>query len=244
MQARLPSHFRKGRSAYADGGPAALLKRHKVGMRHAEGMRVMSLRTPHGHHRRGGRALGVLRTAHSPLERTSDRVQRWAGRTFAVLLLLGLPAAVISTDTHVYQVSMHTVRVQAATRRPATAQLLQNAPSVSSQSDIETAARVTGAGRAPYVATVMVAPGTAAGTTVGVWVDTRSGAIVSAPLTAAQASRDAGLVAAMVVPALPLAVFGIWLVLRWILDRMRFAQWGGEWERVEPRWSGRYRDRS
>jgi len=75
-------------------------------------------------------------------------------------------------------------------------------------------------------------------------VDTRSGAIVSAPLTAAQASHDAGLAAAMVVPALPLTAFGLWLTLRWVLNRMRSAQWEEEWERVEPQWSGRYRDRS
>jgi hypothetical protein len=208
----------------------------------------MSLRTPHGRHRRPGRTLGALRTrqhtAHSPLERTSDRVQSWAGRILVVLTLLGLPAAVISTDAYVHHVSMHTVHVQTATRRPATAQLLQSAPQAPSESNVVAAARVTGAGRAPYTATVMVAPGTTAGTVMSVWVDTRSGAIVSAPLTAAQASHNAGLAAAMVVPALPLTAFGLWLALRWVLNRMRFAQWDGEWERVEPQWSGRYRDRS
>jgi hypothetical protein len=184
------------------------------------------------------------RTAHSPLERTSDRVQSWAGRTLVVLLLLGLPAAVISTDAYVCHASMHTVHLQATTRRPATAQLLRSAPLAPSQTNVEAAARVTGAGRAPYVATATVAPGTAAGTTMSVWVDTRSGAIVSAPLTVAQASHDARLAAAMAVPALPLTAFGLWLALRWALNRMRFAQWDDEWERVEPRWSGRYRDRS
>jgi len=182
------------------------------------------------------------RTAHSPLERTSDRVQSWAGRILLVLLLLGLPGAVISTDAYVYHGSMHTVHVQAATRCPATAQLLQNAPSVPSQTDVETTVRVTGADRAPYVTTATVAPGSAAGTTMSVWVDTHSGAIVSAPLTATQASRGAGLIAAMVVPALSLTAFALWLALRWALNRLRFAQWDGEWERVEPQWSGRHRD--
>lgn len=211
----------------------------------------MSLRTPHtphGRRRRPGRALGVLhtdrRTAHNPLERTSDRIQSWAGRILVVLLLLGLPAAVISTDAYVYHVSMHSAHVQAATRRPATAQLVENAPLAPSQTEVAAPARVTGTGRAPYIASAMVAPGTVAGTTISVWVDMRSGAIVSAPLTAAQASHDAGLAAALAVPALPLTAFGLWLALRWGLNRMRFAQWDSEWERVEPRWSGRYRDRS
>ncbi|MCQ4079815.1 hypothetical protein NGB36_04215 [Streptomyces sp. RB6PN25] len=208
----------------------------------------MSLRTPHGRHRRPGRALGVLgtdrHTAHSPLERTSDRIQSWAGKILVVLILLALPAAVIGTDAYVYHLSMHTVRVQAATRRPATAQVLRNAPMVPSQTTVAAAARVTGAGRAPYVATASVTPGTVAGTILSVWVDKRTGAIVSAPLTASQASHDAGLAAAMVVPALPLAALGLWLALRRVLDRMRAARWDKEWEWIEPQWSGRYRDHS
>ena len=87
---------------------------------------------------------------------------------------------------------------------------------------------------------VSVAGQPAAGETVRAWVD-REGRVVAAPLT----RPDAVVVGASA--AVGIAIVGglvlgtAWFGLRRWLDRRNTAEWGREWARVEPEWSGRNR---
>ncbi|MDT0468786.1 hypothetical protein RM764_38405 [Streptomyces sp. DSM 41699] len=162
-----------------------------------------------------------------------------------MLTVLLLPVAAVAMDTGVYHASMRTAQAQIATRRPATARPVVGVPAALDpiQRPVSTQVRVTGADRPAYLTTAQVTPGTAAGTALHVWVDRRSGQIVSGPVSAAQAARKATWAAVMAGLLLPGLAYAMWRCLRSALDRVRLDRWQDEWQRVEPVWSRRYHHR-
>lgn len=96
-------------------------------------------------------------------------------------------------------------------------------------------ARWTAPDASTHTGLVRVRPAERAGTPVTVWTD-RAGGLVTAPVTEAQAQRQAWLVGAL---AGVCAAGGTWACGRLVrggLDRQRMAEWDREWERVGPRW--------
>jgi hypothetical protein len=86
--------------------------------------------------------------------------------------------------------------------------------------------------------TVSATGGAKSGDTVQVWID-RSGNPTAAPITTTAAATLVILTAAGAWLALGALLGASWLIVRWRLGRRRLADWDRDWQRVEPRWSGR-----
>jgi hypothetical protein len=84
-------------------------------------------------------------------------------------------------------------------------------------------------------AAVVVAAGTAVGTTVPVWVDGR-GDLTEPPPDEATVRDNAVAVGLAVAAGLPLLVWSLHTGLRVLLDVTRTRRWGREWERVDREW--------
>ncbi|WP_328923995.1 hypothetical protein OG429_04670 [Streptomyces sp. NBC_00190] len=91
-----------------------------------------------------------------------------------------------------------------------------------------------------HTGAVLVPAGTPVGGAVTVWVD-GAGRAVPAPRPHGELASTAVAAGAAAFGVLVLSAGGVvWLRLRRVEARS-LAAWGGEWERVEPRWSGRLR---
>jgi hypothetical protein len=71
-----------------------------------------------------------------------------------------------------------------------------------------------------------------------IWVDD-AGRATRPPVTPAQTGQAAVLVAIAMAAAGTVALGGIWLAVRALVDRLNAARWEREWARVGPRWSRR-----
>ncbi|WP_225848830.1 hypothetical protein [Streptomyces sp. HPF1205] len=176
----------------------------------------------------------------NPLRRGVDRTQTWAGRALAVLAILLLPLAALAAGTATHQASMHTVRVQAATRHHAVATTTAAAPRTFDAIRVHVPVRVAGTPQPAPPATALVAPGTPAGAPVAVWVDNRSGRVVPPPKSPSASTHEAVWAATGAAVAAGGLVWLLWLVVRRVAGWWRVARWQAEWRRVEPRWSARF----
>jgi hypothetical protein len=83
--------------------------------------------------------------------------------------------------------------------------------------------------------TVLVPPGTAAGTAVPIWV-TRDGAVANPPASPAYAI-GAGLACGLAVQALAAALIsGAWCAVRRATSAINACAWDAEWALLEPQW--------
>ncbi|MDH6706689.1 hypothetical protein P3T27_003416 [Kitasatospora sp. MAA19] len=57
----------------------------------------------------------------NPVRRTSDRVQWWLSHILLAIMVVGLPAAVVSTGLLTYHAQLNTAQAQHAPRHPVTA---------------------------------------------------------------------------------------------------------------------------
>jgi hypothetical protein len=174
----------------------------------------------------------------NPLRRSTDRT-RVRLLAWAVLLT---PALAVSATvaTAAYHTDRRTAAVQAAHRHPVSATTLAAAPPAPSPSYAWPAERkVLAQWRYPAdqvrTGTISVPEGAARGTAVRIWVDD-TGRLAKPPRTTddiAFASITRGVAAlAGLLPA-------CWCAYAVYRRRRVAAAWERDWERVEPRWSGR-----
>ncbi|TVT30636.1 hypothetical protein FNH05_28950 [Amycolatopsis rhizosphaerae] len=175
----------------------------------------------------------------NPLVRTADRVESGLLLVVVALALLAVPvAASLGSDSYGRQ--KLTAEAESATRQPATAVLLSDAPAetvgphgvpVSTTVAVPASWRVAGGGRSGMV----TAPrGTPAGTIVPIWLDTRG------TPTAPPAPPEAAVMTGIATGVLTWTAFAAGLAmvfgaLRRLLDRGRYARWEREWARLDHR---------
>jgi hypothetical protein len=128
-----------------------------------------------------------------------------------------------------------------------TAQLLQDAAPITVDDQgvgtyvpVRAAARWVAPDGSERTGPVMTEPGGRSGGRIEIWVD-RAGDVVNPPVNSA---ASAVLIVAMTV-VVALAWGALLIIVQYLfrgrLDRRRIAEWGNEWLRVEPLWSGRSR---
>lgn len=207
-------------------------------VRHTAGGQVMSTRgspTSGPPPRRGDHAA----KGTNCLRRPSDTFECWLRRVLLVVLVLGLPAAAVSTGLTAYEASMRTVRTQAAERHQVTARLTSTAKG-GDWAKRPAPVRWTDLNGALRAGTALVKPGTPQGSTVRVWV-TRDGTVTGPPTTTLNATTSGWLVGGMAAFGVAAGSAAAWAGMRRALDLRRYAQWDAEWGLVEPRWSARFR---
>jgi hypothetical protein len=172
--------------------------------------------------------------------RATDRVEDAAAWVLTATALFVLLGAVLG-GVGVYSGAVDRARTAAHERTPVAAVLLDDPVSNGAPGSLTLrSAHYVDAAGAEHDIDVTVAGSPPTGATVRAWVN-REGLVVDAPLT----SFDAVVVGASA--GVGIAILGClilgsaWLGLRRWLDHRNAAEWGREWYRVEPEWSGRTR---
>ncbi|OBG85625.1 hypothetical protein A5699_23845 [Mycobacterium sp. E802] len=182
------------------------------------------------------RALG-----RNPLVRRSDRFEAWAMVLVAIFVVLVIPHAV-TVGENVYAHTLRTAEIQAQTRKPVQATVVDDTPATAMPDEGTTAtATVTWtANGTPHTGAVRPTRSLKAGDTVPIWVD-ENGRRVSAPLSPSSAGTYA--IAAAVSVWLGTAVLcGLAIAgLRALLDRLRIRTWAAELRVLLDRGDGRTR---
>ncbi len=187
-----------------------------------------------------GRLLRGWRLDRNPLRRRSDRVETVALGILLAVFLAGAPFAAHAAGGWTYTASARQAQAQQATLRRVPATLLQAAPSWNTDGDTDSA--VNARWRAPdgqlRTGAVYVPAGTAAGSTVQVWISP-SGQQAGPPLLPGQITGRAQLAEELTVIALAVALVTVgWLIHR-RLNARRLAGWDADWLAYGPRWSPR-----
>ncbi|MEU0673902.1 hypothetical protein ABZ330_13580 [Streptomyces sp. NPDC006172] len=184
------------------------------------------------------------RRRKNPLRRRCDVVEAWTVLAVAVLLLVAAPLAGALVGRWAYddaravaaeqRAGRHLVRAQVVSRPPET---LPTAEGVREEA-YRVTVRWTEPGGVVRTAPARVPSGTERGDTVGVWFDARGRAVPAPPDGAAvwQDTLTAGLGTAGGAGA---AVLLGYAVFRRVTRRRRLDEWGREWARTGPEWSGR-----
>ncbi|MFB9466745.1 Rv1733c family protein [Streptomyces cinereospinus] len=176
----------------------------------------------------------------NPLRRTSDRCESWFRALLMLVLVLGLPVAALSAGPAAYESSMRTVRIQSAERQQADARVASITERVGEATKRQARVHWADDRGTERTGTTLVERDTPEGATVRVWV-TGDGAVTSPPMTQPQAVTTGWFAGGAAATAVAAGVFAARAGVRHVLDRRRFAQWGAEWEQVEPLWAGRFR---
>jgi len=204
--------------------------------------------TPRPHHstRHPGirRAVRRFSLGSGPLKRGSDRVQV-AARVVFVLLVFAAPAFAVWAATATSNSLQAVASSEAAARRPARALLLETAVQQSDPSDgralsVPTTGRWTAPDMTVHEGTVLVPPGTLAGTTVHVWV-ARDGTLTTAPLDPRSVQGSATAMGALTLLGIPVLAWTLYAGLSAALDAQRERRWAQGWAAVEPVWATRLR---
>lgn len=180
------------------------------------------------------------------MARHAGRTRRWTDRVEDIAAWVLLAAGLlIVLFGWMLGVSIHDRLIQqgqaeALDRTPATATLLDSAPTVASVYATGSAVGANAAwqDRAGVAHTgIVTAPqGLDAGSTVAIWID-RSGATVSAPTSSSDALAAAVITAVIVIIAGASVLAGLWEVLRRVVLAYNCAAWEQEWREVAPIWS-------
>ena len=172
--------------------------------------------------------------------RDTDRVEDAAAWVLTAAALFVLMGAVLG-GVGLYGGAVDQARTAARERTPIAVVLVDDpVPDGTSGTLTSRSAHHVDAAGSEHDVVVTVAGWPPAGATVQAWVD-REGRVVDAPLTDL-AAVVLGASAAVGIAIMGFLVLGsAWLGLRRWLDRRNAADWGREWVRVEPEWSGRRR---
>jgi len=187
-----------------------------------------------------GRRVGLGR---NPLLRACDRVEVAIAAFLVAAFVVGLGGGCYAAMT-AYEAGVTAERVQAATRRPVAATVVQDAREwpVSAEEPGVAKAGVRAIWQAPdgtiRVGQVRVPSGTRAGTHTSVWID-QTGRMVPPPGTRADTVVLAALTAVGVTTGIGLMLRLTFAAVHRMLDRRRVAMWDADWARIEPRWTGR-----
>jgi hypothetical protein len=179
------------------------------------------------------------------LARRSDRVEA-AMMIVAVLgLLIAFPLAVI-VGTTTYHGQSTISAGQQSSRHPATATLIETAPTPVPAADgaylgtgagaAGVRARWTVAGGAERIGTVSADAGSPAGTQVPIWVSD-AGNAVPAPMSQSDVATTSVLAGVFSWLVVALGATGLYWSARLILDRRRATRWDREWAHVGGRWA-------
>lgn len=182
--------------------------------------------------------------AGNPLARTTDWAQTALLVTVVLLGLVLVPVALV-LGSEAYAEQSSTAEAQARTTQPATAILTANAPpaSLGSRGTVVAGmspvpARWQLPDGSPRVGQIQVMDGSLAGARVSIWID-RAGNPVNRPVTSADAvAAGVTLASVTLIGGLSLLA-GMFVAVRLVLDRCRYAAWQREWTHVEPAWRHR-----
>jgi hypothetical protein len=193
---------------------------------------------PPGHTVRARRRLLVAVT-RNPLARAWDRIE-------AVLLLALIGAAVLALPvaagmgSSIFADQMTASAVQTGTRHQVTATLRSRSPAPATiAGDVtRSAATVTASWTLPDGAVrsgeITIAAGDLATATTRIWID-GTGRQTSAPLSAGGAVFTAVVAGVFIESSVLIALAGLYLAGRFVLDRRRIRQWDVEWARLAGR---------
>jgi hypothetical protein len=162
----------------------------------------------------------------NPLRRPIDKIEACLAALTLVLLVTGAPVLSIAAGR---------AWVRGHFERRVSAVLLQAAPPVAGL----VPARWIAPDGQTRTGWIPVSPGSAAGRTASLWVNT-AGSPTSPPLNhGAVLGREA--MAAVFVPiALGWGLLFLAEAGRWVLDRRRLAGWDAAWAAVGPQWTKRF----
>ncbi|MGV9251867.1 Rv1733c family protein [Streptomyces sp. NPDC003697] len=187
-----------------------------------------------------GPEVWLWRWRRNPLKRRADAVEAWIVLgAWVFTVLAGLSAGVTAM-----RAVEHELARERAEWRPTAAVVEAPGPPAAGQGNGRGAdasrawrrVRWTAADGTPRTGQVPVRPGSAAGSRVTVWTDTR-GRLVTRPATAAQARTRAAVVGGLVGLSTGAVPFVVGRLLRDRLERARMRQWDAEWARFGPMWS-------
>ncbi|HEX3813625.1 MAG TPA: hypothetical protein VHX59_12350 [Mycobacteriales bacterium] len=186
------------------------------------------------------RLARYLRWRHNSMARRTDRIESAVAGYLLVIFLLSLPVAGwLGRTTY----AGGSARAHAAhlDNHRGTAVLLTDAPA-------GTAAGIDAAPADPWVRASWVTPdgrthtgqvearsGTAAGTTVPIWLDS-AGRPTAGPASALTVVADAVALGVCLMLLTAAALEMIRRLTRRLLDRSRLADWEADWQRTGPRW--------
>jgi hypothetical protein len=192
--------------------------------------------------RRLGRWLGL---DGNPLRRRTDRIATWLMAQFLVVVLIGAPLFGIAAFTWAGRVGAAEQHAERSWRA-VPAVLLRSVPAPDSF-----AGGVFGYAWVPARWTAPDGQGRSGdipvevglvGRRVLLWVDA-AGRPTDAPLTHRAVVARAATAAAVATVVLLIALSCLALIVRWLLDRRRLADWELAWAIVGPKWTKRFRSR-
>jgi hypothetical protein len=172
------------------------------------------------------------------LQRPSDRLELWLVRLLWIFAAVAVPLAAWFAADAAHGHYAEVRRAQVASRHVVDAKVVAD-------TDNQGGSRSDGA-RVPvewrdaggYRRTVVEA---AVGLREGhlqVWLDGQ-GRVTSPPLRPSAPVAAGAVVGADAAAGTAAAVFAVRKIVALSLERQRLLEWGREWERVEPRWTGR-----
>ncbi|MFH0517593.1 hypothetical protein ACHBTE_10490 [Streptomyces sp. M41] len=188
-----------------------------------------------------GAKVWLWRWRRNPLRRRADAVEGWVLlAAWAATVLTGVLAGVGTAGTVEREMARERVEW-----RPVVALLGQQAPGTSDArsgttggASVWAKVRWSGPDGAAHTGQARVRPGSGVGTPVTVWTDAQ-GRLVTRPATEAEARSRSALVGSLAGLFAASVPFAAGRALRARLESMRIDQWGYEWARVGPLWSGR-----
>lgn len=193
--------------------------------------------------RRLGRRLGL---DGNPLRRRTDKIGTWLMVQFLVAVLIGAPLFAIAAFTWAGRAGAAEQRAERSWHM-VPAVLLRSVPAPDSFADgvfgySWVPARWTAPNGQVRSGDIPVEAGPAAGRKVLLWVDAQ-GRPTDAPLTHRTVMARAVTAAAVATAVLLIALSCLALIVRWLLDRRRLANWELAWAIVGPQWTKRFRSR-
>lgn len=187
-----------------------------------------------------GRFVRGWRLDRNPLRRACDRAETVVLALLTVAFVAGVPFAAGACGAWTRAAAQQVQAGQRESRVQTSAVLLQAVPSNTTGGRYlpDAPARWTAPDGRQVTGQVTSVPGTAAGTTVRIWV-TRDGQLTDPPLLDSQVSGQVALaeVGGGAGLAVVLAFAGV--LTRRTFDRRRMAAWDAEWRATGPRWTTR-----
>jgi hypothetical protein len=175
------------------------------------------------------------------LRRPSDRIEN-AVMVAAVVLTVAATPLAMSIGSAAYHYNMAISAEQTAASHPVTARLLEPTNTTVTLQSVFTrvpataqwigpdGSRHTGVVSAPQEAPVATA--------VRIWTDAR-GNVIGAPLSPAQAWGRGVMICVLAMLAAAAVCTASFFVVRWRLNRIRYAAWAAEWREIDP-WRTRH----
>jgi hypothetical protein len=199
-----------------------------------------------GIRRRARRAARKLGLDGNPLRRRTDKIATWLMAQFLVVVLIGAPLFGIAAFTWAGRAGAAAQRAERSWRE-VPAVLLRSVPAPDSFADgvfgySWVPARWTAPNGQVRSGDIPVEAGLTAGRKVLMWVDA-AGRPTDVPLTHRAVMARAATAAAVATAVLLIALSCLALIVRWVLDRRRLADWELAWAIVGPQWTKRFRSR-